>query len=32
VENRLYTLLVIDSSGKHDNESIGKFFNSLKLH
>ena|SRR5579864_4809784 len=32
VENRLYTLLVIDSSGKHDNESIGKFFNSLQLH
>lgn len=32
VGNRLYTLLVIDSSGEHDNESIGKFFNSLELH
>jgi len=32
VGNRLYTLLVIDSSGKHDTDSIGKFFNSLELH
>jgi hypothetical protein len=32
VGNRLYTLLVIDSSGEHDNENIRKFFNSLELH
>jgi len=31
VGNRLYTLLVIDASGKHDNGSIEKFFNSLDL-
>jgi hypothetical protein len=31
VGNRLYTLLVIDQSGKHDSDSIGKFFNSLQF-
>lgn len=31
VGNRLYTLLVIDASGKRDDENIGKFFNSLDL-
>ena len=31
VGNRVYTLLVIDSRGKHDNESIEKFFNSLVI-
>jgi hypothetical protein len=30
--NRLYTLLVVDVSGKHDSESIEKFFNSLDFH
>lgn len=32
VGNRLYTLLVIDTSGRHDTESIEKFFNSLQFH
>jgi hypothetical protein len=32
VGNRLYTLLVIDASGRHDTESVGRFFNSLELH
>ncbi len=32
VGNRLYTLLVIDASGRHDTESIEKFFNSLQFH
>jgi hypothetical protein len=32
VGNRLYTLLVIDASGRHDTESIEKFFNSLQVH
>ena len=32
VGNRLYTLLVIDTSGRHDTESIERFFNSLQFH
>ncbi len=32
VGNRLYTLLVVDSSGKRDSDSIGKFFDSLEFH
>lgn len=32
VENRLYTLLVVDVSGRHDTESIDMFFNSLQFH
>jgi len=32
VGNRLYTLLVIDASGRHDTESIERFFNSLQFH
>jgi hypothetical protein len=32
VGNRLYTLLVVDASGKHDSKSIEKFFNSLQFH
>jgi hypothetical protein len=32
VGNRLYTLLVVDVSGKHDTESIERFFNSLQFH
>lgn len=32
VGNRLYTLLVIDTSGRHDDESVARFFNSLELH
>jgi hypothetical protein len=32
VGNRLYTLLVLDVSGKRDGENIEKFFDSLVLH
>jgi len=32
VGNRLYTLLVIDTSGRQDTESIERFFNSLRFH
>jgi hypothetical protein len=31
VGNRLYTLLVLDVSGKHDDKNVEKFFNSLVL-
>lgn len=32
VGNRLYTLMVIDASGKYDAESVRKFFSSLDFH
>ena len=32
VGNRLYTLLVLDVTGKHDGENVERFFNSLTLH
>jgi hypothetical protein len=32
VGNRLYTLMVIDASGKYDAESVRKFFSSLEFH
>jgi len=32
VGGRLYSLLVIDASERHDNKNVAKFFNSLELH